>query len=147
MGPFLFYNSKFLIIVNPILNWPSDHFENVFLIERQVHNYYIRNTNEFYIATPRTNLRQFWFEYQRSLLYNNLNRNTMNSVSYLSITKRMKKHPCHSYTGKFSNIINIVHLTIIELNLIYKVHGLIHIISEVVCYQTFSLHRYRFCFH
>ena len=72
-------------------NLLPDHFENLFLLKRQVHNYNTRRANEFYIATPRTNLRQFSIKYQGPLLYNNLNNNIINSVSYSSFTKKIKR--------------------------------------------------------
>ena len=48
------------------------HFENLFILKRQVHNYNTRTVNEFYIAISRTNLRQFSIKYQGPVLYNNL---------------------------------------------------------------------------
>jgi hypothetical protein len=72
-----------LLYMNNLL---PDHFENLFLLKQQVH-YNTRRANEFYIATPRTNLRQFSIKYQGPLLYNNLNNNIINSVSYSLFTK------------------------------------------------------------
>ena len=36
-----------------------DYFEGSFILKRQVHKYYTRGNNEFYLETPRTNLRKF----------------------------------------------------------------------------------------
>ena len=71
-------------------NFLPDHFEGLFLLKNEFHRYYTRNVKEFYIATPRTNVRQFSIKYQGPILYNNLDNSIVNSVSFSSFTKRLK---------------------------------------------------------
>ena len=41
-----------------------ENFENMFKLNKEVHNYDTRSAYEFHIETPRTNLRQFSIKYQ-----------------------------------------------------------------------------------
>ena len=80
-------------------NLLPDHFEGLFLSKNQVHRYDTRNVNEFYIATSRTNLRQFSIKYQGPILYNNLPHSIVNSVSFSSFIEKLKNNFFSSYVN------------------------------------------------
>ncbi len=63
-----------------------ENFENMFILNKEVHNYDTRSAYEFHIETPRTNLRQFSIKYQGPFFYNTLPElNVRNSASIRSL--------------------------------------------------------------
>ena len=67
-----------------------ESFENMFKLNKEVHNYDTRSACEFRIETPRTNLRQFSIKYQRPFFYNSLPElNVRQSTSIRSFTRKL----------------------------------------------------------
>jgi hypothetical protein len=79
-----------------INNTLPENFENMFKLNKEVHNYDTRSACVFHIdETPRTNLRQFSIKYQGPFFYNSLpESNVRNSVSIRSLIRKFKIHLC-----------------------------------------------------
>ena len=76
-------------------NMLPENFENMFKLNKEVHNYDTRSASEFRIEIPRTILRQFSIKYMGPFFYNSLPEfNVRKSTSIRSFTRNVKIYLC-----------------------------------------------------
>ena len=66
-------------------------FNNLFLINGQIHNYNTRNAHSFRLPLCRTNTRQFSIYFQGPKFYNSLNSTITGSSSSASLKRKLKE--------------------------------------------------------
>ena len=72
-------------------------FQGMFILNTQIHNYNTRTDNLIRIPLVRTRLRQFSIQYQGPTIFNSLDNETVNSVSYAAFTRKLKTYLIYSY--------------------------------------------------
>ena len=71
---------------------PSN-FENLFILNSQIHKYNARSTKSFHLPCIRTKLRQFLIKYQGQMTFNSLSIDIKESTTYSSFTKKLNLIP------------------------------------------------------
>ena len=100
----IYYNLIYPYIAYAILAWGStytsslqkvhlnlNYFRNMFTLASQLHSYYTRNCNLYYIPPCRTNIRNFSIRFQGPKFFNSLSPEIQNSESIRLFGKRLKK--------------------------------------------------------
>ena len=72
-------------------------FNNLFLINSQIHNYNTRNAHSFRLPLCRTNTRQFSIYFQGPKFYNSLNSTRTGSSSSASFKRKLKEFLLSTY--------------------------------------------------
>ena len=72
-------------------------FQGMFILNTQIHNYDTRTNNLIRIPLVRTRLRQFSIQYQGPTIFNSLDNEIVNSVSYVAFTRKLKTYLIYSY--------------------------------------------------
>ena len=70
---------------------PPSKFNNLFLINSQIHNYNTRNAHSFPLPQCRTNTRQLSIYFQGLKFYNSLNSTITGSSSSASFKRKLKE--------------------------------------------------------
>ena len=84
------------------VNSQNDHslpnkFQGMSILNTQIHNYNTRTNNLIRIPLVRTRLRQFSIQYQGPTIFNSLDNEIVNSVSYAAFTRKLKSYLIYSY--------------------------------------------------
>ena len=72
------------------------NFQEMFTLNSQIHNHNTRSKTLFHIPAARTKLRQFSVQYQGPTVYNTLNEEIKQSISYV-FTKKIKRQLISNY--------------------------------------------------
>ena len=72
-------------------------FQGMFILNTQIHNYNTRTKNLICIPLVRTSLRQVSIQYQDPTIFNSLDNEIVNSVSYAAFTRKLKTYLIYSY--------------------------------------------------
>ena len=88
-------------------------FNNLFLINSQIHNYNTRNAHSFRLPLCRTNTRQFSIYFQGPKFYNSLNSTRTGSSSSASFKRKLKEFLLSTYYLQYGTkqIIRLINLT------------------------------------
>ena len=88
-------------------------FNNLFLINSQIHNYNTRNAHSFRLPLCRTNTRQFSIYFQGPKFYNSLNSTITGSSSSASFKRKLKEFLLSTYQLQYGTkqIIRLINLT------------------------------------
>ena len=81
IGQFMFFNKHNLL---------PKTFDNLFILNSQVHSYETRSAGSFRIALFRTNICQFSVKYQGTKFFNSPADEIINSVSLKLFTAKLK---------------------------------------------------------
>ena len=87
-------------------------FNNLFLINSQIHNYNTRNAHSFRLPLCRTNTRQFSIYFQGPKFYNSLNSTRTGSSSSASFKRKLKEFLLSTYYLQYGTkqIIRLINL-------------------------------------
>ena len=72
-------------------------FQGMFIFNTQIHNCNTRTNNLIRIPLVRTRLRQFSIQYQGPTIFNSLDNEIVNNVSYAAFTRKLKTYLIYSY--------------------------------------------------
>ena len=72
-------------------------FQEMFILNSQIHNYNTRSEHLLHIPPVRTNYRQFSIRYQGPTLFNSLSNEMKQNASYHIFTRKLKGQLISSY--------------------------------------------------
>ena len=78
-------------------NSSPSNFQNLFILNSQIHKYNTRSSKSFHLPRIRTKLRQFSIKYQGSMTFKSLSIDIKESTTYSSFTKKLKSHLISKY--------------------------------------------------
>ena len=112
MSGYPFVSIRFFMFSLKDSTLPSK-FNNLFLINSQIHNYYTRNAHSFRLPLCRTNTRQFSIYFQDLKFYNSLNTTLTGSSSSASFKRKLKEFLLSIYQLQYGSnqIIRLIKLT------------------------------------
>jgi len=87
--------SQFMFMIrnnNSLIN-----FQDMFILNNQIHSYNTRSSKLFHLPRARTKIRQYSIKYQGPVIFNSLSNDIKESVTYSSFTKKLKSHLISKY--------------------------------------------------